>query len=343
MNRSILNVLYLTDDNYATYAGISIYSLFENNQDIDEIHVYVINDNISNSQQHKMKELANSYNRELSFLNMNDSIEILRENNIPTYRGSYTTYLKLFAFSILPESVHNIFFIDSDTIVTGSLKEICNYNMKENNIAAAVRDGLCASYKMALGYPKSDSWFNMGVVLIDTYAWKREKMTEQVVKLLHKRRAFIAVDQDILNILLHGRIETLNPKYNATAHHYVYKAKAFLRAFPQEGFYDANTLDNGNRNAIIRHFERFLGESAWDKDSIHPYAPLFKEYQIKSPWKDYRYTYTRNNQMIFRIERIFYKTLPHDFFVYIFGIGFRHYLSNTNKLLLSNEETSNIE
>ena len=39
-----LNVLYLTDNNYAVFAGVSITSLFKNNKTIDKFHVYIIDD-----------------------------------------------------------------------------------------------------------------------------------------------------------------------------------------------------------------------------------------------------------------------------------------------------------
>ena len=65
---SVLNVLYLTDNNYAPFAGVSVTSLFINNKNIDNIVVYIIDDNISGDNKEKFNLLARKYNREIIFL-----------------------------------------------------------------------------------------------------------------------------------------------------------------------------------------------------------------------------------------------------------------------------------
>ena len=45
---------------------------------------------------------------------------------------------------------------------------------------------------------------------------------------------------------------------------------------------------------------------------------------------------------ILKIENILYKILPHNLFVYIYGIGFRNYLKKTNKKLISDENIKDI-
>lgn len=339
---SKLNVLYLTDNNYAAYAGISITSLFINNQDIESITVYVIDDSISQENKKKMEETALEYGRQVIFLDLSEGIRILTEMNIPKYRNSYTTYLKLFTFNLLPDDVERIFFIDSDTVVVGSLKEMISIDMCGKMIGA-VRDGITHPYKLALGYDYNDSWFNMGVMLVDVVKWKKENGQQKIIEQLKKRRGYIAVDQDLLNITQHGNIMTLHPKYNATPHHYVFKEKAFRRAFRQGGFYDDyKVMEEAQSDTKIRHFERFMGESAWHKNTIHPYAKLFDEYLGKSLWKDYEKKEVRLSGAL-KIENMLYRILPKSLFIYIYAAGFKWFLLSLNKKLLKNEKLSNIE
>lgn len=37
-----MNIMYLCDDSYAMIAGVSIYSLLKNNQDIDTINIFLL-------------------------------------------------------------------------------------------------------------------------------------------------------------------------------------------------------------------------------------------------------------------------------------------------------------
>lgn len=337
-----LNILYLSDNNYAIYAGVSITSLFINNKDIEKITVYIIDDNISQENKNKYAMLAAEYNRDIIFLDLSEGIRILEELHIPQYRNSYTTYLKLFTFNILPDSVHKILFIDSDTVVVDSLNEIMNIDMKGYMIGA-VRDGLCQCYKEALGFPYNDSWFNMGVMLVDVDEWKAKNAQQKIIEQLNKRKAYIAVDQDLLNITQHGNIMTLHPKYNATPHHSVYNEKSFRKAFPQGGFYESfEIMEEAEKHPVIRHFERFVGESAWNKNSVHPYAKLFDQYLALSLWKDYQKK-PANLHGLLKIENILYRCLPHNIFVYIYAWGFKHYLMSLNKKLINNEELKNIQ
>lgn len=336
-----LNVLYLTDNNYAVFAGVSITSLFMNNRGIDKITVYVIDDNIASDNKDKFQKLAKQYDREIVFLDLTEGIRILESMGIPKYRNSYTTYLKLFTFNLLPDSVKRIFFIDSDTVVVGDLSETIDLDM-EGYMIGAVRDGITHPYKVALGYDENDSWFNMGVMLVDVDQWKKENAQDKIIAQLKKRAAYIAVDQDILNITQHGNIMTLHPKYNATPHHYVYDEKDFRRAFPQGGFYDSlEIMEEAQRDAVIRHFERFVGESAWNANTAHPYAKLFDKYLQKSLWKDYKKQPAKLT-MTLKIENILYRILPKKIFVYIYATAFKHYLLSTNRKMMSNTNITNI-
>lgn len=337
---SKLNVLYLTDNNYVIFAGVSIISLFENNRNIDEIDVYVIDDAISDENKRIYEEIAEKYRRKIIFLDVSRGVEILKKLGAPTYRNSYTTYLKLFAFDLIPDTVDRLFFIDSDTIIVGDLSDVLSIDMKGKMIGA-VKDGLSHSYKVALGYPEEDSWYNMGVMLVDIVKWKQQNAQNKVIEQLKLRNAYVAVDQDILNITQHDNIIPIDSKYNATPHHYVYSYKAFMKAFKQKGFYTKEEMENGEKNAVIRHFERFLGQSPWHKGSIHPYTKLFDKYLELSPWRGYEKK-EANRSFKFKILRMLYRILPHNWFVHIWAKGFNNYLKTQNERFKNNTNIDNI-
>ena len=332
MSKSI-NILYLSDSNYAAFAGTSVVSLFENNKHLDSITVWLIDDNLGEDNRAKFKQAADTYGRQVNFLDMSEGIRKLKEIGAPKYRNSYTTYLKLFAFGMLPDDVHRIFFIDSDTVITGALDEMIDFDMK-GNVVAAVKDVLCRDYMVSLGFPSEDSWFNMGVMLVDIDAWKREDCEARIIENMKKRCAYVAVDQDLLNTTLHGAITTLPPQYNATPHHYVYKHKDVMKHFPWVDFYTEEEIAAAHKAPVIRHFERFLGQSPWHKNSLHPYTEDFDRYIAMSPWRDFVKPASASN-MVFRIERMLYRVLPKKWFLAIFATYYKRYFKKTADALLA--------
>ena len=78
----ILNVLYQTDDNYAPIAGVSMTSLFETNQHLDEINIYMLDAGISKENLEKYHALCQKYGRTIHII---DSKPI--EEKIKSYGG----------------------------------------------------------------------------------------------------------------------------------------------------------------------------------------------------------------------------------------------------------------
>lgn len=327
-----IHILYLSDVNYAAFAGTSMVSLFENNQHFDQITVWLIDDNLGDENRERFREAAAKYGREVRFLDMSEGIRKLQEIGAPKYRNSYTTYLKLFAFGMLPPEVHRIFFIDSDSVVTGRLDEIVDFDMRGNAVAA-VKDVLCRDYMISLGFPSQDCWYNMGVMLVDVDAWKRDDCEARIVENMKKRSAYVAVDQDLLNTTLHGKITTLPPCYNTTPHHYVYDHHDVMKCFPWDDFYSEEEISRAQKDPVIRHFERFLGQSPWHLNNLHPFTKDFDYYLSISPWRNYQKK-KANSTMTFRLERLLYRILPKKLFLPIFARFYRRYFKKTADSLM---------
>lgn len=332
MIKKEVNILYLSDNNYAIFLGVSITSLFENNISIPKLTVYIIDDNIASDNKRLLVSIGQKYKRELIFLDISEGIRKLQEIGVPLYRGSYTTYLKLFTFARLPDHVHRILFIDTDTVVVGDVSGINNIEMKGNPVAAVI-DNLSAPDKKCLGYSRQDLWFNMGVMLVDVDMWKAMDCEQIMIATMRKRCAYVAVDQNLLNIGLHGHISILNPAFNMTQHHQVYSYKHFIKLFPQGSFYSKEIIEQAKRCPIIHHFERFIGESPWHKDNITFYSDEFDKYLSMTPWKNYEKK-PANTSIVLKIEKTLYKLLPHDLFLYIYAPAMNMYVKNLNKKLV---------
>ena len=106
-----MNIVLASDDNYVPLLTISIVSFLENNQnDFEEINVFILNDGITNQNIEKINNRLNKYDCHVSFIktknieNLNSKIVSLERDNI----SSFTTYSRLFISSLIPNNIDRI-------------------------------------------------------------------------------------------------------------------------------------------------------------------------------------------------------------------------------------------
>lgn len=167
-----LNVLYAADNNYAPFLGISVFSLLENNVDIDAITIYAVLDNVSDENKNRLSQLVREYKRELITVDAAEFNMLMETLKVPKYRGSYATHFRKFFYKIIKDDVERLLYLDSDTLVTGSLKPLLQLDMT-TACAAVVLDALAYRYKQLLGFGVDEPYFNAGVTLIHVPNWKK--------------------------------------------------------------------------------------------------------------------------------------------------------------------------
>ena len=126
MVEGTLNIAYSFDDGYAQHAGISILSLLENNQDIEHIVLHIITNALSKENRDYIEHIIKQYNRELHYLDLEELTSVL---NIST-NFNRSAYGRIF----LPNAVQtdSIVYVDSDTVITASLKGLFDIDMSNN-------------------------------------------------------------------------------------------------------------------------------------------------------------------------------------------------------------------
>ena len=170
----ILNVLYQSDNNYADLTGVSITSLLINNQHMDEINVYVLNDMISEINLEKMQKICDEYSRNLIVVDTRAIIKRLIELEVEPYKNTYTTYFKLFAVGNLDINSDRLLQLDGDTIVNGPLDELLEMDL-DGCVCAATYECILNEYKKLIDVPEKDKYFNCGVLLINKKFWEEYK------------------------------------------------------------------------------------------------------------------------------------------------------------------------
>jgi lipopolysaccharide biosynthesis glycosyltransferase len=336
-----INVLYQHDDNYAVFGGVSIVSLFINNRDAEDICVYLIDIGLSEEYKKQYRDLAVEYGRRIEFLPAIRLIQHLEEVGFPKYRGSYATYMKILIAEALPSEVKRIYYLDSDTLVTGSLQPLFEMDMKGQPLYMVV-DGLSTIFKDSYGFAPEEPYFCGGTMLIDPLEWKKQKYTNRLIEYAKNVRcAFYAADQDLMNNVFRGEIGTLDVRYDFTYIHTIYDDSLILKYFKGKKYYSEKELMEAREHVVVLHFMRFLGEGPWNKNTLHPHSEQFDRYLKMSPWKDYE-KIASDKGGLFRIEKVMYKYLPRFLFFHIYVMFIKYYVTKTDKKL-QKTYTNNIE
>lgn len=328
----MLNVLYQSNDNYASITGISILSLLTNNKDIEEINILVLDDSISQINKDRIQKVCDDFGRKLIFIDSTAILNKLKELKVSPFKGTYTTYFKLIALDNLSEQYDRILQLDGDTIIEGSLKPLITEDI-ENCVCAATYDCTMNGYKKFINIPETDEYYNCGVLLVNLKEWKKQDCTNKIINhLTYERNGYYTVDQDIINVLFRKQIKYLDIKYNYNSGFFLYGIKGSLKLYnlKPEYYNTVEEIEEASKNIVLYHCMGAMSGRPWEKNSIHPQNALFDKYWFNSPWKDDEKK-TPKRSKIFAIQRFLYLHLPLGLYIPFHKTMQWFYLNNMNK------------
>ncbi|MEO6513735.1 MAG: glycosyltransferase family 8 protein [Candidatus Saccharimonadales bacterium] len=329
-----INILYQSNDYYGPITGVSMTSLMENNQDIDTINFFVLDDQISEQNKQKMKLVCEQYGRAITFINTEKILKTLKELKVAPFKNTYTTYFKLFALNELPADNGRILQLDGDTIIKGSLKELCDIDL-DGSVCAATYDCTMNSYKEMIDIPPTDKYYNCGVLLINQKEWLGQNCQEKIVEHLSDvRNGYYTVDQDIINVLFRDKIKYLSLTYNFNSGFYIYGISESLKMYDLKPAYYSTEeeVTKVAKSPILIHCMGAMTGRPWEQDSIHPQNKDFDQYLAISPWKGFKKVKV-DRKRIFKIQRLLYEILPRPLYIPLHKVAQKKYLNNMNQLV----------
>lgn len=129
--------------------------------------------------------------------------------------GSWATYYRLYAAQVV--TADRFLYVDADVLCDVDVSGLSRLEM-DNKPAAWVPEAplkLAADQAIAtaLDADDTDFYFNAGVMLINTAAWREQRISERAMDYIEKYRP-IFHDQSALNLLLHRNSLVLDAKFN---------------------------------------------------------------------------------------------------------------------------------
>ena len=199
----------------------------------------------------------------------------------PAHMSAFS-YARLLAADHWLRDYDRLLYIDSDTRIAGALTPLLELDLGHAMAAMAEDCGryLGAAggrenwdeYRAATGLPLDAPYYNAGVMLLDAARWREEGLGRQAEAMVRARGpALRFMDQDVLNVLLAGRIAELSPRWNFMTH---YMGLGLEAAVQPRILHYAN---------VLKPWRDPEWAALYDKADARAFARLFAD----SPWPDF--------------------------------------------------------
>ena len=265
------NIAYGIDKNFLYGCGSSIASILLNNNK-ENLAFHVFTDYFGDAERAKFDALARQYQSCIKIY----IVDCEKLKSFPSTKNwSYATYFRFIIADYFATKTNKVLYLDADIICQGSIHELIELTFDDTEIAAVVMEGeeeWWAKRATSLCVPAlSTGYFNAGFLLIHIPQWTKAKISEQAVTMLSdpKVTAIIShLDQDVLNMILVGRVRFIHEKYN-TRFSINYELKESFQ----------NPI---NEETVLIHY---IGPTKpWHNWANYPVSDSFIKAKEASPW-----------------------------------------------------------
>lgn len=251
-----MKIAYAPDENYVGLTVVSMVSVLENNRG-EDIEFIILHSGLPLSAIQKLEWVKTYKPCQIRYIEINRS----DFENYPTVCWVSTAAWFRIKIADLCPDCDKVLYLDSDTLVRKSLRELFNINLGNNYIATF--NYKCPSYIKL----KSKTYFNSGVILINCKLWREENVFKKIENYVQIHGNNIkCADQDVLNAICDERKHYLSEEYNYCEPHFR-KEENLIRKV----------------DAKIVHF---IGPNPNRFTCINSYKQEWLEYAIKTPCYD---------------------------------------------------------
>ncbi|WP_179124005.1 glycosyltransferase family 8 protein [Marinococcus halophilus] len=257
------------DDNYAECLGVTLISLLNNTNQARRLSIQIIDGGISAGNKENLRQVADYFHTNINFVTIDRSqfnnIYLAEHEN--SYHISETAYYRLLLPHGLDSSIEKFLYIDCDTIVKTDVTALWEQELDDAVLAAAENFGGVDRFE-ALGIPYSSGYFNSGILMVNAWQWRRNRITEKVISFIQRNEDKMYYhDQDGLNAVLYSLRKELHPRWNTMT-------SMFTDKLPPDR-YGKKVIEAISSPAIVH----FTGPAKpWHRACPHPYKHDYKYY-----------------------------------------------------------------
>lgn len=277
-----MNVVYASNDNYARHLAVSMYSLFDHNQVMERIRVFVLAVELSEESRQRLQVIADHFDRELIIIPMGD-LKARFPYQVDTGGFDISAMGRLFVGTVLPQEVDRVLYLDCDTVVLASLRRLWELNLGGRLLGAVMEPTIYAQVKKSIGLAPEEPYFNSGVLLIDVKRWREEEAERRLVEFygVMGGKTF-ACDQDTLNGALRGQIRSISPRYNFFTNYRYFHYRDLAGQSPAYRAVPKDLFIRAKRHPAILHYAG--DERPWKAGNLGHYRRAYEQYLSLTPW-----------------------------------------------------------
>lgn len=262
-----MDVSYAINERYVDYCLVSILSLLENNTG-NKINFHILTDHLSASSRIRIQNVIANYKCDIHFYEIPDSwIDGLSLNCWSKY-----CWYRLFLPQLIPSDVSKVLYLDTDTIITGSITDLFNLDLCGYSIAGCL-DIMSFSEGIfnRLGYPSKFGYVCSGVLLLNLDYFRVHDLSNKIIDFAKAHSEIINFpDQDAINCVCHTTTLHLSLKFDILAP--FLSDRDFCQQHPQE------VVEILEDPRIIH----YAGCNPWKKEiQKHYYHDVFWKYANK--------------------------------------------------------------
>lgn len=303
----MMDIVFHSSDLFSEILYVSIYSIIKNNQET-QINFHIVEHGISASNQKKLEDLCNKYNKHIFFYPMPDFAQFGMELKVVRKRWAFDSFSRMYLGTILPKDINRVLYLDCDVICDGSLDELYNMDLGDN-IVAGVNDCLSKYYYDFFHLNENHRYHNSGVLLIDLEKYRNEKIEEKVTKFMNDNHGYVFfMEQTVVNVVLKDRFLNLDLKYNyySMAAALSYRKLKMLRH--PYNYYSKEEYEEARKNPVLIHFTSsfLLVNRPWFNKCNHPLKSIFHKYAEEVGF-EFWHTHRKSSKVL---QQFFIKITP---------------------------------
>lgn len=267
-----IHIGYGIDNNYVRCVGASIASICLNNPGSNLVF-HVLASGLQEDSMLKLRQLASQCKANIYVYTVNNSVfsQFPVQAHFPA-----SIYYRFILPAILP--VPRVLYLDADIICQNKIETLLSLDLNENVVAAVPDLEPLASKRNQVLDLQEHIYFNSGVLFIDIEKWNNCEIASKTLTLLAKEpKKYRYPDQDVLNVVLAGKIKYLDKTWNRI-----------------------NTRDMAEENITFLHFAAHPKpwSVAWEKSELCTdfTKNIYRQYEDATPWQDSLPTKPKNSK-----------------------------------------------
>lgn len=282
-----LNILYATDENYAMYTGISLYSLLENNTSIDDIKIHILDNAVTDDSKEKLNSIASAFGCKIKYWDARKLFAELASKITMKNTQTITAYACCFMAYILDETVDKVLYMDGDTLVLGDLSELCKIDMSDAYACGAL-DIAAPIVREKIGFTQHEPYINSGFLYMSLNNIRKANLRSDIIKFIEEViPTSMHNDQDVVNGVYKEHIKVLPLKYNVLTPLYEKPYDQIKEYYGiTDNYYSDLEVQKAVSNPVFVHFTASFTKRPWVKGCKHPLKGKWNEYKQKTEWKD---------------------------------------------------------